>query len=210
MRRAALALALGLGVVTPAHALSLAHTHLVLDWPDLAFTTTGTLTATQIVEAHPPSVRSVTEGTASVTGLTLDAQAAAAGAHATATLVADRTFWFYGIGAGTLDVDIPFTLDIMDTSDVAHGSAEVDLFVGPGVIPGGDAGQTFEFVGAGTLHREGVLHVSRDLVSPTWGPLVDVGLFAEAQARVPEPATALLLELGLLGLVAWVAGRRDG
>jgi hypothetical protein len=192
------------------------------DWTSFTFTTTGNLSATMIVQASQEASTSTTttpttpEGSATAAASAVNGfLTTSAGAVATGPgfanvgrgfVFASSVFWFYGTGTGSLVVTVPYHLELnsVETSDrdITSASASVNLFTGPGVGGSTDASDALSLTGAGAMSHDGMLTAtSRLLVNPTFGPLVDLGLFTEvrASAAVPETtSTLVLLTLGLL------------
>jgi hypothetical protein len=220
---------------TSAEALSIVNAEATFDWTGLAFTTTGTLSATMIsigdrraststrTTPTTPSDSATAAGSAVNGFVTLSAGAVAtapAGSRNTgsASLFADNISWFYGTGVGSLVVTVPYHLKVssIETSDndFTSASALVQLFTGPGVGSNPDwvVSDALSLTGAGAMSHDGVLSVSHPLSDPTWGPLVGFWLQGEVNvsAAVPEETSpVLLLMLGLLGIGAfrrWTIG----
>ena len=221
----ALTLAMIVAASSPsAEALSVVNAEATFDWTSFAFTTTGTLAATMIVQASQGAFTSVSttpttpEGSATATAsavnglITISAGAEAGGPGffnvGQADVFASSIFWFYGTGDGSLVVTVPYHLELtsVETSDVdiTSASASVNLFTGPGVGSNPDwfVSDALSLTGDGAVILDGVLTASRPLSSPTFGPLVGLFLQAEvtASAAVPEANTLLLLGLALLFL----------
>ena len=137
-------------------------------------------------------------------------------------------FWLYGHGSGSLTVSVPYTLRIQVNADQppaglfrddfvsAAGSASLSL--GPGA--GFADEQWFDSnvlawlptdpVVDGVLTKTGTLTVWRNLVNPTFGPLISLeGIVrTEAVAAVPEPGEFELLGCGLVGALLGLRHRR--
>jgi hypothetical protein len=224
---------------TSAEAVSTVNAEATFDWTGFTFTTTGTLSATMIAQASQGASTS-TSATPTTQGGSATAAASAvngfltisAGALTTsgggfpnvgqADVFASSIFWFYGTGAGSLVVTVPYRLELISVAtsdnDITSASAWVNLFTGPGVGSNSDSfvSDALSLTGAGAMSRDGVLTASQPLFNPTFGPLVSLDLQAEvrASAAVPETTSSLvLLTLGLLvigALLAVPAARNSG
>jgi hypothetical protein len=153
----------------------------IFDWTGFTFTTTGTLSATMIVQASQgATTTTMTKGSAiaaasAVNGfLTTSAGAVASPRFANvgrANVFASSVFWFYGTGAGSLVVTVPYNLELnsVETSDrdITSASASVFLFTGPGVGGSSDASDALSLTGAGAMSHDGTLTAtSRRLFNP--------------------------------------------
>lgn len=128
----------------------------------------------------------------------------------TGTAFTNSAFWLYGQGAGSLQVQIPYRLDLsLEASgdEYVTASAQVSLLMGnvfedsllwPNTL--GPFSQT--------LSRTGYLTSSLSFDNPTWGPLVVISTHISTMAQavaVPEPSTLFFLGAALLagGLGRW-------
>ena len=218
---------------TSAEAVSTVNAEATFDWTGFTFTTTGTLSATMIVQASQGASTFTTTTPTTPGGSATDVASAvngflttSAGAVATAPgftnvgqadIFASSVFWFYGTGAGSLVVTVPYHLELtsVETSDndITSASAWLNLSTGPGVGSNSDwfVSDALSLTEAGAMSRDGVLTASRPLFNPTFGPLVSLDLQTEvrASAAVPETTSPLvLLTLGLLVIGASLAVQR--
>lgn len=160
---------------------SLITAHIQADWSHLAFRTTGTLegTAQNTLVSLSDKIDLFIELTAPDTNL-----------FRVESL--RRQFWFTGEGTGSLVIDVPYTLTLACLAD-SVGSVTLSAH----------APQTTKVQIGCNEERSGILTASKALHDPYWGPLVGFTVMGtvQAAARVPEASTALLLLVGVIGLV---------
>lgn len=143
--------------------------------------------------------------TASTTGLVLGPAAQPNWAQGTA--FTNSSLYVYGIGTGSVRVQIPYRLDLHldpNGSDILAGSAYARLIFGDyqQEMLSWSEGLAFDLSQSGTLIGQ------MDFINPTWGPLVtiaaEMGTFASAIA-VPEASSLFFLGAALLavGLGRW-------
>jgi hypothetical protein len=122
---------------------------------------------------------------------------------ASSDVFASTSFWLYGTGAGTLTVEVPYSLMIgaaLDPTSPLHlalAAASVSIQLGPGA--GFFASDSLSWqLGDAPLTKSGTLVVSKEFHEPTFGPLVFIGAHASTDAvtAVPEPSVLSLLGSG--------------
>jgi len=190
------------------------------DWTGFTFTTTGTLSVTMIAQASQGAFTSTTttpttpEGSATAAASAVNGfVTTSAGAVATgpgffnvgrANGFAENIFWFYGTGAGSLVVTVPYHLELnsVETSDRDFTSASASVNLDTTCCGGTDASDVLSLTGAGAMSHDGILTASLPLFNPTFGPLVGFFLFPEARASAAVPETTSTLVLLTLGLLA--------
>jgi hypothetical protein len=221
---AALLLAIIVAASSTGAEAALVSAEAIFDWTGFTYTTTGTLSATMIVQASQGGASTSTTTTPTTLGGSTAASASAVNGFLTTSAVAVATgpgfanvgqadvfassiFFFYGTGAGSLVVTVPYHMELtsVETSDrdITSASARVNLFTGPGVGSNPDwfVSDALALAEAGAMSRDGVLTASRPLSNPTFGPLVGLFLQGEVRASAALSETTSPLVLNTLGLL---------